>query len=138
MNTVTIHLKYLRHGARKIRPVARIFVGKNLEKAIDQTSLMLPDSAYFMNKALRMAKAAAEQKEFSPAEMIIKSVNVSEGPKIKRMRPNARGRSNKYQKHLAHILLTIEEQVKSEKVKGKSLSKKSKIEKAPTPTGEGK
>ncbi len=116
---VSVKLKFVRHSARKIRPVARIFVGKNLVKSIDTASLMSQDSARFLFKAMNMAKSAAEAKEFDANQMIVKSVNVSEGPKIKRMRPNARGRSNAYYKHLAHILLTVAPEVEKKQPKAK-------------------
>lgn len=35
-------------------------------------------------------------------------IMADEGPRIKRMRPNARGRSNRYQKHLAHLTLSVD------------------------------
>lgn len=106
---VTIKLNYVRHSAKKLRPYTRHFAGKGLEAAIDQSSVMPQDSAKFINKALKMAKAAAEAKEFTAKDMVIKEIMATEGPKIKRMRPNARGRSNSYQKHLAHLVVTVAE-----------------------------
>ncbi|MEX1052115.1 MAG: 50S ribosomal protein L22 [Patescibacteria group bacterium] len=113
---VTIKLRFVRHSARKLRPVGRLFVGKNLEQAIDTTSLMPQQSAYFFNKAFKMAKAAATAKEFSPDKLVVTTISATTGPRVKRVRPNARGRANAYQKHLAHIAVTVEE-TKEEKKK---------------------
>lgn len=106
---VTVKLRYLRHSAKKLRPFARIFKGKNVDSAIDMSAVMTNDSAKFMNKALKMAKAAAVAKEFSSSNLVISEVFATEGPKIKRMRPNARGRGNAYQKHLAHLTVSLAE-----------------------------
>lgn len=104
---ITIKLRYVRHSARKLAPVGRLFVGKNLEQSIDTSSLMPQQSAYFFNKAFRMAKAAATAKEFSPDKLVVTAISTTTGPAIKRVRPNARGRANAYQKHLAHIIVTV-------------------------------
>lgn len=105
---VTIKLKYVRHSAKKLRPYTRVVSGKNLEVALNETSVMPQDSARFIHKALLMAKAAAVAKEFDSEGLVVSEIMATEGPKIKRMRPNARGRSNSYQKHLAHIVVSVD------------------------------
>ena len=70
---------------------------------------MPQDSAMFLKKALLMAQAAAKQKEYDPETLVIKGISAVEGPKIKRMRPTARGRASKYQKHLAHLIVTVDQ-----------------------------
>jgi ribosomal protein L22 len=84
-----------------------LLVGKNLGTAIDQTSVMSQDSARFLRQALLMARAAAEQKELVADNTTISAIMATEGPKIKRMRPNSRGRSNAYLKHIAHLNITV-------------------------------
>jgi large subunit ribosomal protein L22 len=111
---VTVKLNFVRHSARKIQPVARIFRGKSLEKSIQESSLMSQHSAHFLNKAFKMAKAAAAAKEFNTDKLVIAAISATTGPKIRRVRPNARGRANAYKKHLAHILVTVDE-LKNEK-----------------------
>ncbi len=126
--SVTIKLKYLRHSARKLRPVTRLMAGKNLDLAIRETSVMPQDSAGFINKALRMAKAAAEQKALTGENVIVTQIFATTGPKIKRIRANARGRTNAYKKHLAH--LTVVADLAEPKVKKlKRVSKKAQTPK---------
>lgn len=105
----TIKLNQLRHSAKKLRPVARLFVGKKLEDALNGSQVMPQDSARFIYQGLLMAKAAATQKELSADKLVVMAMMATEGPKIKRMRPNARGRSNAYLKHLAHLTITVGE-----------------------------
>lgn len=121
--SVTIKLRYIRHSARKLAPVARMFAGKNLEKSIEETSIMPQHSALFLNKAFKMAKAAATSKELVADRLTISTISTTTGPKIKRMRPNARGRSNAYIKHLAHISVTVEEVEKANKKIKKAVKK---------------
>ncbi len=124
--SVTIKLKYIRHSARKLNPVIRMFRGKNLERSIEETSIMPQHSAHFLNKAFKMAKAAATSKEFNSDKLVVSAISATTGPKIKRMRPNARGRSNAYIKHLAHITVTVDEAKEVIKKKAKKVIKKEK------------
>jgi len=112
--SVTVKLNFVRHSARKIQPIARMFRGKSLENSIIESSLMSQDSAYFLNKAFKMAKAAATAKEFDANKLVISAISATTGPKIRRVRPNARGRANAYKKHLAHILVTVNEAKEAE------------------------
>jgi large subunit ribosomal protein L22 len=122
--SVTIKLKYLRHSPRKLRATTRLFNGKNLTWAINQTSVMPQHSALYLKKALLMAQAAAKQKEYDPETLEIKAIQANDGPKIKRMRPTARGRSSKYIKHLSHLVITVGEPIKKEDKKTKTNAEK--------------
>ena len=124
--SVTVKLKFVRHSARKLIPVVNLFRGKNLLRSIEETSIMPQHSAMFLNKAFKMAKAAATAKEFNPDNLVISAISATTGPKIKRMRPNARGRSNAYIKHLAHIFVTVEEAPKKTTTQAKNSTKKEK------------
>ncbi|QQG50136.1 MAG: 50S ribosomal protein L22 [Candidatus Berkelbacteria bacterium] len=106
---MTVKLRFLRHSARKLRPIVLLVRGKSLTDALNTTSVMPQHSAYDINKALKMAEAAAKQKQFDPAKMIVSAITATDGPKIRRQRPNARGRSNRYLKHLAHLVITVAE-----------------------------
>ena len=107
--SVTVKLNFIRHSAKKLRPFARIIKGKNLDTAISITAVLPNDSAKFINKALKMAAASAKDKAFMPADMIVSEVMATEGPRIKRIRANARGRANKFQKHIAHLTVSLTE-----------------------------
>lgn len=110
---VTVKLRYLRHSAKKLRPVGRLLIGKDIEAAINQTAVMSQDSARYLRQALLMAKAAAEQKELNSDSTFVHEIMATEGPKIKRMRPNSRGRSNAYIKHVAHLNVTVSDEKKA-------------------------
>ena len=88
--SIKVKLNYVRHSARKLRPVLSVFVGQPLDTAIDKTSIMPQDSARMLNKTLKMAQAAAEQKEFSSGDMVVSQLFATEGPRIKRRKPPLR------------------------------------------------
>ena len=126
--TVQVKLNFVRHSARKLRPVLSTFVGQKLESAIDKTSIMPQDSARFLHKTLKMAAAAAEQKEFSSSDMVVSQAFATEGPRIKRTRPNARGRSNRYIKHIAHLTVILEERKDQKTTPSTPTKPKGKVE----------
>ncbi|OGD61492.1 hypothetical protein A3A71_02605 [Candidatus Berkelbacteria bacterium RIFCSPLOWO2_01_FULL_50_28] len=121
---VTVKLRYQRHSARKFQPLTRAFAGKNLAQAIDTTSTMKQDSAKMLNKLFKMAKSAATSKQLVEEKLQISELFATPGPKIKRMRPNAKGRSNRYEKHLAHLTVSVEEAKPQEEMKKVVAAKK--------------
>jgi large subunit ribosomal protein L22 len=125
---VTVKLRYLRHSAKKLRPYTRMFAGKNLESAINKTMIMPQDSARYIHKALLMARAAAELKEFDRDTLVITEIMANEGPRIKRSRANARGRSNRYIKHLAHLVISVGETAGTAKAKSATKTEKKIVE----------
>lgn len=128
---VTVKLRYQRHSARKFQPLTRAFAGKNLAQAIDTTSIMKQDSAKMLNKLFKMAKSAATSKQLVEEKLQISELFATPGPKIKRMRPNAKGRSNRYEKHLAHLTVSVEE-AKPQKEEKLAVTTKKKTSKNPS------
>jgi|GEM_PF-2052490 len=104
-----VSLRYQRHSSRKLQPLARLVSGKGLTEALELTKLMDTQSAALVHKALKMATSAAESKEMDRDKLFVSGIWATEGPKIKRVRANARFRSNRYLKHLAHITVEVAE-----------------------------
>ena len=107
MTEVTIRLKYIRHSARKLGPILKQFRGQNLEKSIDKLAVYPQDSARFLRQALKSAKSAAQEKSMDLPNLVLTVASATPGPKLKRIRANARGRTNRYQKHLAHLIVSV-------------------------------
>jgi len=123
--SVTVKLRMVRHSARKLAPVTKIVQGRPLIDAINQTALMPQHSAHEVNKLLKMAQAAALSKEFKAEELVISQIFATQGPKIRRQRPNARGRANRYLKHLAHLTVIVDQaKPKADKPVTKKTAKK--------------
>jgi len=106
---VAVKLRYQPHSVRKFQPLTRQFRGQNLERAMENVSVIPNQSARLLFKAFKMAKAAAVGKELDEKKLVIDEVFATTGPRLKRVRANARGRSNRYQKHLAHLTVAVSE-----------------------------
>ena len=105
---IKVSLKNIHHPARKLTAVSKPFGKLNLDKALIKVSVMPQKAAYHINKLLKMAKAASLDKAFNPEEMVITQIFANEGPKMKRFRPQARGRMNKYTKHISHLTIEVD------------------------------
>lgn len=81
-----------------------------------------------LSKAIKTVIANAGSRE----GISFKSIEINEGLKAKRYRVGTagRGRGRPYKKRMAHIKIVLTDDVKSQKVKVKNASQKSKIEKA--------
>lgn len=117
---------YIRASARKVRLVADMIRGKNLDEAKDILRFTIKKPALFLSKLLNSAEANAKNNfEVSPETLYISKITVDEGPVYKRWMPRARGQAFPIQKKTSHITLVLEpfegevKKVKSEKKEGK-------------------
>lgn len=76
-------------------------------------------SAEPLMKAVKTAIANATQKGTSPEDLRFKSIEISEGPKLKRYRAGSRGSAKPYVRRMSHIRIVLEtaEKPKTEIVK---------------------
>ena len=94
-----------------------------------------------MLKLLDQAVANAKNNfQLDPSNLFISKIMVDEGPKYKRFQPRARGQAYEIQKKTSHILLVLDEVVKSAKplerkeISAKETEKKEEIFKSEKPT----
>lgn len=139
------HTRYIRQSARKVRLVAGLIRGMQVEKALGQLASLTKAARIPVEKTLRSAMANAQnnyQKEVS--NLFIKEIQVNQGAVLKRWRPRAFGRAAPIHKHSCHILIVVDELPGTEK---KSVKKKQedtiieesgtqqKIDRTPAPQG---
>ena len=119
----TAKLRYLRITPRKVRAVADLIRGKNVNQALNQLMYVEKRAAEPVAKLLRSAVANAEQaaknQQFDADQLTVKSLMVDQGPSLRRYMPRAMGRAFKVLKKTSHISLTISDEKKSKK-KGRS------------------
>ncbi|MEQ1664009.1 MAG: 50S ribosomal protein L22 [Bdellovibrionales bacterium] len=107
---VKADLKYARVGSQKARLVANAIRGKNVNEAIRILTFMPKKTAVFMKKLVESAVANADQKKVIDVDkLFVKTVQVNEGPDIKRFRPRAQGRAFQIRKKTSHINLILDE-----------------------------
>src|SRR3989344_708065 len=107
---IKAQLNNLRLAPRKVRAVAHLIKGKNVNYALGQLEYFIRRPAEPIKKLLNSAIANAENNfNMVKDNLYIKSIIVDEGVKLKRMRAKGFGRSAAIQKKTSHIRLILDE-----------------------------
>ena len=110
MTEVKASLRSARVSSQKARLVADQIRGKQVEEALDILSFDLQKSAPIINKVLESAIANAEHNQGLDIDrLFISTIFVDESFTMKRIRPRARGRADRFFKRNCNIKLTLEE-----------------------------
>ncbi|MBI4138307.1 MAG: 50S ribosomal protein L22 [Candidatus Wildermuthbacteria bacterium] len=117
------HLRYLRIAPRKVRLVADLIRGKNIADARRVLSFVEKRAATPVLKTLNSAAAAATNNfQAEEGNLFVSQVFVNEGPKLKRIRPRAKGTAYPIQRKTSHITVVLGELVAGKKAE-KSVQK---------------
>lgn len=101
-------LRHARVSPQKARLIADLIRGKRVEEARNTLAFSPKKSAQIMGKLLDSAIANAENNYgFDIDELKVAVVFVDEGPLMKRIRPRARGRADRYVKRTSHITVKL-------------------------------
>ena len=101
--------KFVRIAPRKARLVADEIRGKSYPEA--RAALMYTNkrAAEIVGVVVNSAAANAEHNsDADPAELVVRTIKVDEGPTIKRFRPRAMGRATMIRKRTCHITVELE------------------------------
>jgi large subunit ribosomal protein L22 len=104
--------KFLRGSARKMRLVADLVRGKQVDVAI-ATLMVLPKAAAVpvrktVESATANALAAEGTARLKMGDLRISKITVDGGPVMKRIRPMAMGRAYRIRKQLCHLTVILE------------------------------
>ncbi|WP_295437378.1 50S ribosomal protein L22 [uncultured Thiodictyon sp.] len=103
-------LKYARISAQKARLVADQIRGQPVEQALNTLAFSTKKGAELIKKVLESAIANAEHNAGADIDALrVESIQVNEGPTMKRIMPRAKGRANRIMKRTSHITLTVAE-----------------------------
>ena len=108
-------LRYSGIPANKMRAVADLVRGKDVDVALHTLQFVTRAAALPMRKLIESAaanakeKATAADRRFEPERLFVKTVTVDEGPTAKRFRPRAQGRAYRIRKRTCHVMLVLEE-----------------------------
>ncbi len=121
-------LKNNRQAPRKVRLVAREFVGKRVDVALSELSFMPHKASFTLSKLIASAASNAKQKDVSikDEDLIIKNITVDKGITYKRYRPRAFGRAAPIHKESSHIHVVLDFLKKEEDVKKENEGKTEK------------
>jgi large subunit ribosomal protein L22 len=108
-------MRYLRVSPQKARLVLELIKGRKVEEARNTLLFTKKRVAAHVGKLLQ---SALDNANFLSAEknldvdidnLYVKNAIANEGPRMKRIRPAPQGRAFRYQRRIAHIILTLEE-----------------------------
>ena len=103
--------KFVRMSARKVRRVADLIRGRNVEEALNVLSFTPKAAASPLEKTLKSATANALSVEgtakLKAEDLWIKRILVDGGPIMKRIRPTGMGRAFRIRKRTNHITIVV-------------------------------
>lgn len=123
---ITAKLNYLRMAPRKVRLVASLLRGKDVQDAERELRFLTKRASGPLLKLLLSAVANAEHNFHLRKENLrVAKITVDEGPALKRTRPRAFGRAFPIKKRTSHITLVLAE-IQGGKAKAKRSKKPGK------------
>lgn len=131
---VEAQLNYLRIAPRKVRALAEIIKGLDIDAARAQLRYATRRPAKPLEKLLNSAAANARSNfGLDPGYLYIKEIIVNEGMKLKRYKPKGFGMAMPIQKKTSHVKIVLDELPEAErKKKDEMLNKVKKFEAAKT------
>ena len=124
--------RHIGYPPRKVRQVADLVRGKNVEEALEILKFTERAAAVPMSKTIKSAMHNMVNKKGGTVEavdMVIKSILVDDGRTLYRIRPRAQGRAFRIRKRSSHIKVVV---TLAEKQKLKEKEKPRDKEKAKT------
>lgn len=130
--------RFVRMSARKVRRVAELVRGKNVNEAIEILNFVPKAAAVPLQKTIKSAASNVLAEEgtakIHPEDLRIKTLFIDGGPIWKRFRAVGMGRAYRIRKRSCHITVVVEGEPKAEALK--SAAAKTKL--APAPKEEPK
>jgi len=120
--------KFIKISPRKVRLVADLIRGLDVEKADIQLQFTKKASSLPLAKLLRSAISNAEENfKLKKNNLFVKEIMVNEGPTMKRWAPKAMGRATPIRKRSSHVILVLDERIATdvaeiEKAKSKKVT----------------
>ena len=98
---------YVRVSPQKARLVADLVRGLPADEALAVLNRTKKRAAGQIVKVLESALANTSDRDGDVDSMVVESIAVNDGPRMRRMRAAARGRPAPYRHRLAHIVVTL-------------------------------
>lgn len=99
---------YIPVSPYKLRPIADVVRGKNVEQALLWLATCALKKAVPVQKAIQSAAANAKQQgSFNPSDLFIEKLYIDQGPIRKYFKPGAMGRANIQRSRKSHISVEL-------------------------------
>jgi large subunit ribosomal protein L22 len=104
-------LRYLRQSAQKVRLVADLVRGQGVSRALSVLRLTPKRCSRDLEKLLRSAVANFEQRQpgVDTGKLVVRSIQVDQGPTLKRFKAASMGRVFPRLHHYCHVTIEVEE-----------------------------
>lgn len=102
--------KFIKIAPRKLRLIADMVRKMSIEKAMAILPHLNKRGAKPFLKVIQTAVANAKQAGFGDDVLSFESVQISDGPKLKRFRPVSKGRAHSYMRRMSHIRIELKTQ----------------------------
>jgi large subunit ribosomal protein L22 len=113
--------RFLRMSPKKIRVVVNAIKNLSPSKAVETLPYMNKRAAQPLLKVVKTAIANAKVKGMNESDLVFKEIQVTDGPRLKRGRPVARGMWHPVIKRMSHIRVVLtKSQVLNTKLQKKS------------------
>ena len=100
----------VRVSPKKARHIVNMIRGRGADEALAMLKFMPSPTARVVARVVKSAVANAENNyQMVPAELKVTKAYVEDGPRMKRIRFQGRGRVNPILKRLCHITIAVEE-----------------------------
>lgn len=102
--------KSVKISPRKLRLITDVIRSYSLEKALITLETLQKRGALEVLKTLKSAIVNAEHNsKLSKDKLLVDSIEINEGPALKRFRPSTRGRVHPYKRKSSHIRIILKE-----------------------------
>ncbi len=114
--------KFQRTSPQKAKLVLDLIKGLRVEQALNtvhfSTKRMAPVVEKVLRSAIQNANYVSQEQglDVDVDNLYVRSAVANEGPRLKRIRPAPMGRAFRYQRRLAHIIVTVAEKKRAEEV----------------------
>lgn len=103
--------KYIRHSAKKMKPMLDMVRGKQVNTILNMLAYMPKKSAKIVELTTRSAVSnllnTEEGAKINPDELIIAEAYADQGPVMKRIRPRSMGRAYMIRKRTCHLTIVV-------------------------------
>ena len=122
---IKVKLKFIRMSSKKLRLVANLIRGAEVDQALNQLRFANKKAAEPIAKLLKSAIASAKN-DFALDEhnLFVKEIRIDEGGMLKRWTPKAHGSATPIRRRLSHVNITVGEV----KASGITEAKKKEVE----------
>ena len=103
--------RFIRQSPRKMRIVADVVRGMNVQKALNQLHFMPQKAARTIERTLQSAVSNLldqnQDQRVNEEALIVSEIMVDEAPMLKRFRPVSRGRAHRIKKRSSHLTIVV-------------------------------